>query len=277
MYTIVSAFFNIGRKSWHGFEQSVHSYLSQAERVFSLDDYMVIYIQPELMDFVKHHREKYSLKTKMIPMTLEELSLYKYKEPIEKIMQNPEFQDGLAVPDCPEVTQPLYDIVVWSKIPLVSKTIDINPFNTSHFVWLDFGIHRQMLKESMLNKPLLSDIPDKIKLLCLRYPITEDLDIKKFYKSHSNRLSATMITGSAENFKILHHYFEQEIERCLNQNLVNNDRSLLCQIFLKHPELFELYYGWWGEQITNYYEITENLSAVLHIAFTCKEGKDRRL
>lgn len=271
MYTIVTAFLDVGRASWKGFERSVDYYLERAKRVFTLDDFMVIYVQPELVDFVKEQRDKYRHKTKVIPLTIEELPYFKYKNQIEQVMQSAEFKNGLAVPICPEVTQPLYDVIMWSKIPLVVRTIEENPFNSSHFVWLDFGIHTEVLKDFRLNKPLLSFIPDKIKLLCLRYPLQADLNVKKFFKAHSIRFTGTMITGSAENFKILNQYWEQEIQYCLNQNVVDNDQSLLCIIFLKHPELFELYYGFWTEQFSNYYQVTRNLVAVLHIAFTCKE------
>lgn len=271
MYTIVTAFFHVGREAWKGFERPVDYYLERAIRVFSLDDYMVIYIQPELVDFVKAHRAKHENKTKIIPFTVEQLHYYKYKNEIEKIMQDPEFRKGLVTPDRPEVAQPIYDVIMWSKISLVTRTIEENPFHTSHFVWLDFGISPRVLKDDMINKPLLAQIPDKIKLLCMRYPSPAELDIHKFFKSHTNRFAGTMVTGSAENFKIFQQYLDEEIRYCLSQNAVDNDQSLFCLVFLKHPELFELYYGYWGELISNYYEITKNLAAVMHIAFTAKE------
>ncbi len=272
MYTIVTAFFKLGRESWKGFERSVDYYLTRAKRVFSLDDYMVIYIPPELTEFVETYREKYLHKTKVIPLTVEELYFYKYKHQIQQVMQSPAFKEGLLIPDSPAAAHPLYDIVVWSKIPLVLKTIKENPFNSSHFVWLDFGIPYFILKDPMLNKPLLSDIADKIKLLCLTYPLQEDLDIQTFFKSDPIRFSGTMITGNMENFKLLSQYIEREVQFCLSQNLVGHEQALLCQIFLKHPELFELYYGWWGEAISNYDGITQNLVAIMHNAFTCKEA-----
>lgn len=266
----MTAFFDLGRSEWTGFERDVNYYLERAKRICTLEDKMVFFVQPEFVNFIKEQRIHQAHQTKIIPMQIEELPCYHYMNTIEKIMHDPEFRDGLAEPSCPEVTEPLYNVVMWSKIPLVRRVVEENPFDSSHFVWLDFGMKPEILKDHRLYKPLLKNIPDKIKIMCMHYPGVEDLTIKKFLKSHSNRLAGTMLTGGGKHFKLLDAYFEEEVKNCLNQNLVDNDQSLLALVFLKHPEIFELYYGYWGELIENYDEVTRNLSAVMDIALTCK-------
>lgn len=251
-YTIVTAFFNINRGQWNTYARPVDSYLYNGIRMLSLDDNMVIYIEPQYVDFVWAHREKYRNKTKVIPMKIEELACYKYKDQIQSIMEDPFFKQGLVDPVCPEVTKPLYDVIMWSKVPLVMKTIENNPFNSTHFVWLDFGIHIHMLKDEMLNKPLLTKVSDKMKFLCRSQPCCQDLDIVRFYKSHTNRFAGTMFTGSGANFRMFDKYLEEEIQDCLNKKVVDCDQSLFSVTYLKHPEIFELYNGDWGDILTNY-------------------------
>lgn len=270
MYTIVTAYFDIGRDRWRRYRRLKDFYFHNAERTLSLDDNMVIYIESQYLDFVKKHRQKYPEKTRIIPLRVEDLDYYKYKDQIQQIMEDPNFQQGLKHPLCPEVIEPLYDIVVWSKINLVVKAIKENFFQTSHFVWLDFGVHKHMLLDNMLNKPLLEHVPDPIKLLCRSYPHPNDLFINKFYKSHINRLVAAMISGKSESFQILDAYLDKEIQKCLKKKVVDSDQSLLTVIFLKHPELFQLYYGDHGQLITNYYQTKENLRFVIKMAVACK-------
>ena len=253
-YTIVTAFFNIDRNNWNTYERSVDAYLENAKRMLSLDDYMVIYIEPEYIDFINKHREKYAHKTVVIPLNIQDLPYYKYKDQIQTIMESSEFKNGLADRYVPEVTKPLYDVVIWSKIPLVTRTVIENPFNTTHFIWLDFGVHKHMLQNHMLNKSLMKGkhIPDQIKLLCRSKPQPQDLDIKTFYRAHRNRFAATMFSGSGANFLLFDSYQDEEICDCLDMKVVDCEQSIHAVIYLKYPELFELYYGDWKDLISNY-------------------------
>ncbi len=238
MYTIVTAFFDLSRENWPWYARTIGNYLEYGHRVCSLDDPMVIYTEPKFVGLIEKYREKYKNKTKIIPIHLEQLPAYSCKEQIQQIMSDPQYQTGLLHPEGPEYREPLYDVLMWSKIPFVVKTIEDNPFQTSHFVWLDFGIRVKVLRQQWLNKPLFSHIPDKIKLLCRSYPTSADLEIEKFYKSHLNRLAGTVITGSADSFKRFNAYFTHEVQIALNKGLVDSDQSLFTVIFLKHPELF---------------------------------------
>ncbi len=274
MYTIVTAFFDIGREHWPYYRRSVQQYLQNAQRTLSLDDYMVIYTEPQYLEFVAKHRQPYPHKTQIVCMTLQDLPYFKYRKHILDIMLDANFQKDLVEPICPEVRAPFYDVIMWSKVPLVVKTLEENPFNTTHFVWLDFGIHAHMLQESMLSKPLLNAVPDKIKLLCCSYPISEDLDIQSFYKAHAVRLVGAIISGKGEAFRTLYEYLEEEIQNAFAQRVVGSDQSLLTVIFLKHPELFQLHYGDFPEVIINYYQVVQNRDFIWSMALSCKNRGD---
>jgi len=253
MYTIVSAFFDIGRKDWSGFQRGNDKYFENAKRVFTLQNVMVIFIQPEFVNFVAEGRKNSDFKTVIVPTKIEGLPYYKYVNQIRDIMQSPEFRQGLALPSCPEVCKPLYDVVMWSKIGLVNRAIDLNKFDSTHYVWLDFGVHTHMLQDSMLHKPLLSKVPDEIKFLKLSEPQKSDLAIERFYKSHIVRLAGTMFTGSVENLRLLNQYNDIEVHECLRRKVVDSDQALFNSIYLKHPEIFKLYSGNWGDLISSYY------------------------
>lgn len=255
-YTIVTAFFDIKRDSWDAFSRPIDFYLNNAKRVLSLDDYMVIYTEPQFIDFVMGQRQWYKDKTKIIVLETTDLPYYKYKDQIQAIMEDPNFKQGLVFPSCPEVSKPLYDVLAWSKLPLVVRALDDNPFNTTHFAWLDFGTLAHMLPDSALGGTLLTEVPDRIKILCRSLPSPTDLNIEQFYKSHTNRFVATLFSGDASTLRLLNHYMEEEVQECLRKKVVESDQALLSIIFLKHPELFELYYGDWADLITNYTQKT---------------------
>jgi protein YibB len=254
MYTIVTAYFDIDRGNWDNkFKRDTSSYLQKAKRMLSLDDFMVIYTEPKFLDFVKEQRRKYIDKTRIISVTQEELPYYSIKDSIKNIMESDKFKEGLVNPTCPEVCVPMYDVIMWSKVPIVCQAIESNFFNTTHFVWLDFGINDDILPDDSLNKQLLPDnIPDKLRFLCRKIPTQADLDIEVFYKSNSNRFAGGLFSGDIEHFQKLEKLFEDEVENCLKERLVDCDQSIFAVIALKNSVLFSLYSGDWNDLITGY-------------------------
>ncbi len=254
-YTIVTAFFDIGRKDW----KTIHArnneqYLINAKRMLSLDDNMVIYIEEKFHNFVVESRKDKLLKTKIIITNKLDLPMMKFVSKFKEIMDSDEYKKDLADCTVPECSQPLYDVIMFSKTHFLQKTIDENFFGSTHFVWLDFGVHRNMLPCEYLNKKLFANgVDDKIKFLCRSIPQQSDLDITKFYKSHTNRLAGTMFSGSKNNLELLNTYILQEVEECLRLRTIDCDQSLFNVIYLKNPNMFELYFGDWSELITNYY------------------------
>lgn len=249
-YTIVTGYFNINRVNWNEFQRSKESYMNNAQRMMSLNNNMILFVEPDMVEFVKAHRDM--KKTVIVETKLEELKYYKYLNNIKTIMQSEEFKHGLIDPTCPEVSRPEYDIIMWSKVSLVTKAIEMNCFKSSHYMWMDFGIHVHMLPDQYLNKPLTIPLKKKIKFLCRSRPQITDLDIKKFYKSHTNRLAGTMFTASDTYMNILESLVEEEVLNALNNNVVDNDQSIFNTIYLKNKHLFELYNGDWSDLLKKY-------------------------
>ena len=252
--TLVTGFFDIKRESWKTFSRQKNVYFDNAKRVLSVAHPMIIFIDKQYFDFVKEQRKQYDEKyTTLIECKFEDLKYYYLKDKIFQIMNSNEYKNGLVDPNVPEVWNPDYNIVIWSKLDLVMKAINLNPFNTKHFGWIDFGTHVHMLAEKFINKPIVKlPIEDKIRLLCRSLPQKSDLNIKFFFKSHCNRFAATFITGSSENFKFFYEEQDKIINEAINLNVVDCEQSLHSVIYLRFPEKFSLYFGNWQDLTNNY-------------------------
>lgn len=268
-YTLVTAFFDIGRKDWNSvFARSEEYYLENGVRLLSLPDPMIVFVDEKMIPFVSAHRRGKS--TWIFPIKLEGLDSYKYLDRIKKIMESPEYRSRLVFKECPECSIPEYDVVMFGKFDCLSLAIDRNPFATENFAWIDFGIHRHMLQNHMLNAPLLRQgVQDpKIKILCRSYPRKRDLDIETFYTSHSTRLLGAFFSGSKENFKVLIDLVKKEIEIAISKNVIDSDQSILSSVFLKNQELFSIYCGDSSDVISNYYN---ELKGCAHIVSMIQE------
>lgn len=270
MYTIVTGFFNIQRDKWSHYSRSLEKYKDNFRRISTIPDPMIIFVEKELYDFVLECRQDKAEITTIHIITIQDLYYYPYYQQIETIMNSDDFKKDLKNPICPEICSPLYDVIMWSKIDLVARVVKNNPYQTSHFVWLDFGIHTHMFRDEMLLRPLFNKpIPNKLKFLCLSFPEPADLKISTYYKSNNVRLAGTSFSGDAHHMLLLETHVKTEVDRCLSQKVVDSDQAVFTQIYLQHPQLFDLHYGDWAQLLTNYYGLTENEGYVNQILHMC--------
>lgn len=254
-YTLVTAFFDIGRSNWNAtYPRAIGEYFNNAARLFTLHDDIIIYIDERYENEVKQIRKNLMDKTLIVPMKIEELPYYKYYNDIKNIMYDSDFNKDLVCPNDPQFKIPLYDIIMWSKTHFLKKAIETNPFHTRHFCWIDFGIHNHMLKNEMLDQKLFPrGVYNKIKFLCRSNPEKEDTDIRSFYKKHIIRLVGSMFSGRDNYITKFHNYMDVEVKLCIENKVVACDQCLFTQIYLKYKDMFSLHYGDWGDVINSYY------------------------
>lgn len=252
--TFVSAFFDIDRDKWTHYGRTIEEYMDESARVMTLNNNFVIFTEKKFYDKIMHHRRSYMDKTTIILTDISSLPYYRYFDDISNIMNNSNFRKGLKNDVVPEVTKPLYLILIWSKIYFVTDAIKKNIYNTVHFGWIDFGLHKHILQDKYINTELFHgvNICDRIKLMCRSEPQTSDLNIDKFYKSHINRFASGLITGNIKFFKLFEEHIDNEIKICLQKKIVDCEQSIYTVIYLKHPEIFNIYHGDWSDIVNNY-------------------------
>lgn len=246
--TVITSLLNINREQWDTYNRSWTTYLSYFKNILSLNSKMVIYVQPETVDFVKTERQKIDpalQNTYIETIEINQLPKFYLIDKIRSIMQLDAFKAGLQEPNAPEYCRPEYSITILSKIDLVNQVIKKNPFNTEYFMWLDGGICHQTFKTEHLNaffpkNQNLTQIKDKIFLLCRSEPCDEDLNIQHFYKSHVNRFGAGVIIGKERPFKQFQTIFDNNLNYALQNNLIDSEQSIYTICYLKHKDLFLL-------------------------------------
>lgn len=256
-YTVVTAFYDIGRGEWNDYyTRSTEVYFRRAKRLFTIPDPMVIFVDQKHVEFVEENRK--GKPTLVIVRKFEDLPLYREKEAIEAIMANQAFIQGVAdhARGDPQFHKPAYNIINWSKSYFLKTAIDRNEFFTSHFLWVDFGIQEHMLTDDMLGKKLFPEgVRDKISMLAFRDRLPElpDLDIRTFYQKHKISLAGTLITGRMDYLLQFFEKFGNEVSRALKHGVLGCDQVLTAQIYLKFPDMFEVYYGnSWNEIVSGY-------------------------
>ncbi len=248
--TIITAFFDLKRETWPCFKRDKNVYLTNAKINLSLNENMIIFIENQYVDFVTDIRKDLLDKTRIIITSIDQLPKYKLYDKVKKIMYSEEYRKGLVLQKAPETWNPNYNIVIWSKTDLVSEAIKINPFESTHFAWLDFG-----LSEPNIHQLLPDQFDNKIKLMCRKIPERSDLDRIKMCKSHKNRFAAGFVTASLENWLWFSQEADREIDICIDLGVVDGEQTMYSNVYLQYPEKFKLYYGEWENVISAYHNV----------------------
>lgn len=258
--TLVTGFWDIYRENWHEYSRPKSMYFNNAKRMLTIKHPLIIFIQPKFVNWVKGNRKQYSDYTIIVPLEITSLHYFNLKDKIKSIMDSESYKKGLADKSVPEVWNPFYDIVIWSKLPLVVRAIKMNPFNSTHFGWIDFGIHTHGLKDYHLHTKILSNVPNNIRILAISKPESHDLVIEKFFKSHKPTLLATVFTGSTENIIKFDKMADEVILQAIKLNVVDCEQSIYAICYLKNPSMFDLYYGNYSDLVDKYSVKKNNFS-----------------
>ena len=226
-------------------------YLNNGKKVLSVTNNMVIFIDPKFETFVKEQRKGKESNTLIIPMEFDELYMNKF--PKLKDIINDDNWKNLINSDNP-ITNIKYITITLSKLSLVKKAIELNPFNSTHFCWLDYGC--SFIPDNFVNKQIFNNIPDKIKFLKLsNFPKNIPYyyeDRLNWYKFLFQKIGGTVFTGSIEYFKLFNTEFENEVKYCLDNNTIAQEESIFYTVTVKNPDLFTFYEGYWHEIISKY-------------------------
>ena len=150
--TIVSALFNIEREGMDG--RDWDEYLKWFEVTLQLKCPMTLFISEDLVDFVKEKRGK--LPTEIIMQDVEEIPYYHLKDQIQEILDSGDYKSKMADPNRIECKHAMYSIIQYSKFKWIRDAIEMNPFDSDYYFWLDAGGSR-FFEGYDLNKPYPSD------------------------------------------------------------------------------------------------------------------------
>ena len=86
MYAIVTGFFDINRQNWDNvFRRDKKDYLENAKNLFKTPEDMIVFVEPNLVDFVKENRNNEYI-THVIIIEYSELFYASKEDEIKKIM-----------------------------------------------------------------------------------------------------------------------------------------------------------------------------------------------
>jgi protein YibB len=247
--TLVSAFFDIGRKEWKGFARDTDYYLRSFAHYMELDYRMVVFIDDRYIDAFLKIIENGIYKNKtVIPINREWLENHLYAwqklERATEIMHSPYYtqllQNRIRLHH-PENIYPEYNAINHAKIDFVNYAIENNLIEDEFICWTDFGYHNSTgdLPRSTLN---VNKFNQKKINFCLRNKITqEENDLIHIILHAPEIFTGSFFGGSKQLMRQFQELYHSCLDRLYDINLSDDDQTVYLMCFFKNPSLFQFY------------------------------------
>lgn len=236
--TVVSAYYPMKAKA------SVESYKIWIQRFLTLLQGPLVFFTDETMvDFVTQHRAASKDKTKIIVLPREEwVASTNFSEDFWISQHRLDPEQTMHSPE-------LYK-VWYEKIHFVKRAIELNPFQTTDFVWCDAGILRHenflpLVKEF----PVASRIPTDRMLLLNTWPFTRNDEVVvtiqgeqiKGGASGKPRIGGGVLAASVSIWQEYSKMYDDMVRRFLCAGLfIGKDQTLMTTLVLEKKQFFSL-------------------------------------
>lgn len=235
MTTIVTAYFKLSlSKATHDI------YVERMKNMLVIDNPMIIFCEEDCLELIQFLRKDKISKTHIITTTFTEFHSYKY---IDTFLKHYEMDREK------HVGHNIFLYLIWSeKSHFLKKAIELDPFKTDYFLWVDIGCFR-CPNIDFINWPnpiRIKQIPKSKVLLLQVYPFKqEELQCKVKEKLPSfqftNRIGGTIFGGGKEVLLKWHDLYYNMLEYFISINrFIGKDQSIMNSLYLINRDLCEL-------------------------------------
>ena len=232
-------------------------YYKKSLRTMAIEQPMIIFCDKDNEDYFRDIRRALKLEhlTKVIVMDLKEFYIYKLRDQIDKRQRH---GDGS------KTTNPNIYVVWLSKFEMLLRSIDLNPFNSTHFAWIDVNMLTKTFNNSLnyiddsvydkINK-ICKEPKDKLSIQILNYWHPDwYLDLSSFFSRYQWIVSAAFFTVESKLGKELLPKFTQKAEDLINKGFCQGEESIFAFVIDENEDSFNFSVGDYEDTINNYYK-----------------------
>jgi hypothetical protein len=259
-WTVVTGYFDLTKMedaSQAIRDRPAAHYLANATSTMSLDQNLIVFCEPETLPLLRAMRpERLLSKTKFIPMSFEDFPLTKYRA---RILEN-----RMTRPSADPRNTASYYLLCMARYAMLKRAIEENPFQSTHFAWLNICIERMGFK-NLIELPRVFQINrNKFSTCYIDYQRKEEY-LESVMRWGRCSMCSGFFTGNAHYMKTFCDRIETKFLECLEMGYGHADEQLFSLVYFDDPSIFEVYYGDYTEMITNYEWIRERANQPLYL------------
>ena len=161
---------------------------------------------------------------------------------------------------------PSYLLFCMSRYIILKRTIINNPFNSTHFAWINICIERMGYKNLIYLDDALSCNRDKFSTCFINYRKESFVrDYQVYFQQGLCSFCSGFFTGNSEYmYKFCDAILQKGVEM-IDLGYGHSDETFYPLVYFDKPELFDVYYGDYSQMITNYHYLRENSGNTIHL------------
>lgn len=270
--TFVTACFNCNKNQFF-----INKYLKKSLRTITIECPLVIYCEEEYAHIFRELRRLFNLDhiTRVIPVKLEDLFFYQYKQYL------------LRGEDLETNYNKNAHIVMMNKFKFLEDTIEMNPFSTSHYGWIDVNLLEKNFNDSA--NYLDINIYDKIAHICAnprdkftievinQWTPQDYADLASFYSRYQWIVAGCFFTMEKTVGKVVLAKLVEKAVEITMKGFGSGEESFFSFVIDDDPDLFNLYVGDYQDTIHNYYRIEKNHNYVAWVVEKWKNSGQEKI
>lgn len=269
-WTLVTAYFNLTKcpdasNEIRARDQSY--YLHNAKSTLALPYNLIIYCDAESYELIYEIRPEYLRpRTKYVICEFDELKFNiddekSFKDYREIIIQNrkthPYHFDNRNTAS--------YYLFCMARYIMLKEVTQLNPFESSHFAWINICIQRMGINNVKRLPEALSVNRDKFSTVYIDY-IPKELIAKtaEYFLWGRCSMCSGFFTGNKHYMYEVCKLIIAKFLQYLDMGYGHADEQLYSPVYFENPGLFHHYYGDYQEMITNYVYSYDNPEKIVH-------------
>lgn len=261
-WTLVTAYFDLTKMedaSTEIVKRPASHYLSQSNATLGTDANMIIFCEEENKDTILKYRPKHLHdKTLIITQSFEDFPLTKYRQHIIENRKSHPYQfDNRNTAS--------YYLFCMARYAMLKQSIETNPFNSTHFAWINICIERMGYSNLVHLEEAFSLNRDKFSTCYIDYiPHFLINNTNEYFNRGRCSMCSGFFTGRADYMKQFCDLIEEKFLYYLKLGYGHADEQLYSPVYFDHPEIFDWYLGDYFQMITNYAHVYERPDAPIN-------------
>lgn len=261
-WTFVTGFLDIRDydKDYSVSVRTPEEYLSNSDFIFKFDIPIICFCDSKFVDIIREKRKSFSSQTQVYPYSFSDLPKLKYlqilQEERRKVCQMPNKYSGG------------YYLLVNSKLDFMKKAIELNPFSSSYFAWIDFGLSYLCSVHQEFPKDIQSLKPNKISLMSINRvnenEVEDDESMEKFLQKISWETSAQFWFGPKDEILWFRKEFDNLYDNLISKKIIVLEEKLFSVIAAKNRQKFKNWIGRYVDSLKNSYRPRGSFDLILN-------------
>jgi hypothetical protein len=252
-WTVVTAYFDLTKMSDASISiksrPSGH-YLASARATMAVEQNLMVFCEPESVDALRAMRPTHLLEshTRFVPMSFEDFPMTKFRAQIQQNRREKPYHFD-------DRNTASYYLLCMARYAMLKMAIAENPFNSTHFCWLNVCIERMGWRNLWALDSVWRTNRNRFSTCWIDYqPEALVRNMPEYFKWGRCGMCSGFFTGNAEFMKAFCDGIEAKFLYALEAGYGHADEQLFSMVYFDQPEIFDVYYGDYREMVTNYVE-----------------------